>query len=436
MRVLLSPGESELASALRDGLTGHEAVVDVDPEIGAESGVRTVDAGFDAVVLAGLPDADGPADPSAVLDRATRLAYDLLNAAAESGVRRCVYLSSLRLLAGYGAHHTVTEGWRPLPPSGDPALIGCHLGEQIGEAQQTQLLAGMGQQADPNADRPDLRGNLVDAGADAPLVEHEGQREASDAPCQGAPGIPRGGARVKVLIVGGNGSMGPRAIAALQGRHELRVTDINAAPAGFAHEYRQLDAGDHDGVIDAAEGMDAIVNLSVLREDRVQAFEVNLQGNYNLAVAAVRPGIRRIVNTGPHYQVAGPSYDEFDFGLHPDMPPQPGTLLYALTKALGHEVLRVFSEQHDLYVQTLLFYLMRHPTKAGRLDDHEKGGVGRDMIPPYIVAWPDTGLAVRETYFVFPTIPHGKYRNDKLTRVLGWEPPHRLEHLWMRRMDR
>jgi nucleoside-diphosphate-sugar epimerase len=129
MRVLLSPGESDLAGTLRDGLTGHDAVLDVDPQIDAESGVRTVGAGFDAVVWAGLP--DGPADPSGALDRATRLAYDLLNAAAESGVRRCVYLSSLRLLADYPAHHTVTEGWRPLPPSDDAALLGCHLGEQI-----------------------------------------------------------------------------------------------------------------------------------------------------------------------------------------------------------------------------------------------------------------------------------------------------------------
>lgn len=133
MRVLLSPGESDLARALRDGLAGHEAVLDVDPEIDAESSVRTVEDGFDAVVLAGLPDedADGPTEASAALDRATRLAYDLLNAAAESGVGRCVYLSSLRLMAGYGEYHTVTEGWRPLPPSDDPALIGCHLGEQI-----------------------------------------------------------------------------------------------------------------------------------------------------------------------------------------------------------------------------------------------------------------------------------------------------------------
>lgn len=131
MRVLLSPAESELARALRDGLTGHEAVLDVDPEIDPESGACTVADGFDAVVLAGLPDAEGPVEATPVLDRATRLAYDLFSAAAESGVGRCVYLSSLRLLAGYGEHHTVTEVWRPLPPSDDAALIGCHLGEQI-----------------------------------------------------------------------------------------------------------------------------------------------------------------------------------------------------------------------------------------------------------------------------------------------------------------
>lgn len=133
MRVLLSPGESDLPRVLRDGLTGHEAVLDVDPEIDPESGGRIAGAGFDAVVWTGLPDGDpdGPADPSAALDRATRLEYDLLSAAAESGVQRCVYLSSLRLLADYAAHYTVTEGWRPLPPCDDPALIGCHLGEQI-----------------------------------------------------------------------------------------------------------------------------------------------------------------------------------------------------------------------------------------------------------------------------------------------------------------
>ena len=171
--------------------------------------------------------------------------------------------------------------------------------------------------------------------------------------------------------------------------------------------------------------MDAIVNLSVLREDRVQAFEVNVQGNYNLAAAAVRHGIRRIVNTGPHYQLAGQQYEEWDFDLNPDMPPQPGTRLYALTKALGQEVLRVFSERHDLYVQTLLFMGMLYPG-AWLWNRHQPGAkavLGQDLANAFVIAWPDTGTAVRaalevelarlpsrcETYFTFARTPHRKW---------------------------
>ena len=171
MRVLLSPGESELARTLSDRLTGHDAVLDVEPEIDPESGARTLAAGFDAVVRAGLPDggSDVPDDPSAVLDRATRLAYDLLCAAAESGVRRCVYLSSLRLLAGYPAHHTVTEGWRPLPPSDDAALLGCHLGEQIAlefarERRMEVITVRLGYPVVPGS-----RSSLTDAHGDAAI---------------------------------------------------------------------------------------------------------------------------------------------------------------------------------------------------------------------------------------------------------------------------
>ena len=37
-----------------------------------------------------------------------------------------------------------------------------------------------------------------------------------------------------------------------------------------------------------------------------------------------------------------------------------------------------------------------------------------------------------ESYFVFPRLPHDKYRNDKIERVLGWRAQHQLEYLWQR----
>ena len=252
---------------------------------------------------------------------------------------------------------------------------------------------------------------------------------------------------MNVLILGGCGSMGPHVVSALEGRHRLLVTDVAEAPEGMRHEYRRLDAGDSEGVMTAAAGMDAIVNLSVSRSDRRTAFEVNVSGNYNLTRAANAHGIRRIVNTGPYYQVSGPQSDEWDHLLSPDDPPQPGTRLYALTKALGQEILRVWCSHHDVFVQTLLFYLMRDaaPTAKPPTDPNDPGAPGMDMVP-FTVAWPDTGTAVRaalevelaklpsrcETYFVSARLPHGKYRNDKIERVLGWRAQYALEYLWQR----
>ena len=246
---------------------------------------------------------------------------------------------------------------------------------------------------------------------------------------------------MKVLILGGNGMLGPWVVKALEGRHEMRVTDITEKPEGLRHEYVRLSADDLNGVVRAAEGVDCIVNLSVLREDRRLAFDVSTRGNYNMMVAARTHGVRRVINTGPHYQLAGPQYEEWDHDLNPDMPPAPGTRLYAHSKALGQEIVRVFAERHGITALTLLYYNMKHTWNLGGpeqvLDSH-------DDMTPYSTAWPDCGTAIRcavdvaeerlpsncETFFVFPDIPHRKFRNDKITRVLGWRPRYHIEALW------
>lgn len=252
---------------------------------------------------------------------------------------------------------------------------------------------------------------------------------------------------MKVLILGGNGMLGPWVIKALNGRHELRVTDINDRPDDFAHDYVKLSTDDLDGVVSAADGMDCIVNLSVLREDRKLAFDVSTRGNYNMMVAARTHGIRRVINTGPHYQLAGPQYEEWDHDLNPDMPPAPGTRLYAHTKALGQEICRVFAERHDIYVLTLLYYNMKHTWNLG---GPEQDPAYHDDMTPYSTAWPDCGTAIRcaveapdvklpsraETFFVFPDIPHRKFVNDKIKRILGWEPRYHVEALWNKPMRR
>ena len=96
-----------------------------------EAGPATDDlvAGIDAVVHFGYPHADGQAND--LIDHATRRTYNLLLAGAAAGVERCIYVSTLRLLAALPPHFTVTEQWRSRTPSGDPALLACHLGEIV-----------------------------------------------------------------------------------------------------------------------------------------------------------------------------------------------------------------------------------------------------------------------------------------------------------------
>ena len=237
---------------------------------------------------------------------------------------------------------------------------------------------------------------------------------------------------MKVAIYGANGAMGPHVIKALEGEHELRLSDVNDLE-GSPHEYRKIDVADLDAVVDAAEGMDAIINLSVLRDHRKIAFDVSMRGCYNVMTAAVTHGVRRVINTGPHFTLAGATYERFDYDIGPDIPAQPGTNLYALTKSLGHEICRVFTRNHDVYVVGLFFYNFRP----------EGSQVGQDLTP-YSLTWEDTGrsfasaLAVDldtlpsrwESFFVFTDLPHHKFSNEKAKRILGWQPTRDLREFW------
>ncbi len=246
---------------------------------------------------------------------------------------------------------------------------------------------------------------------------------------------------MKVLVLGANGMMGPWVVRALAGRHDLLLTDVNEPPDGLSHEYRRMSAAEPKAVLDAARGMDAIINLSVVRWDRAQAFSVSTIGCYNMMAAAVRHGIRRIVNTGPFSQVAGPEYTRWDWGVGPGVPSRPGTALYLISKHLGQEVCRIFAERHDLYVQTLLFCNLKD---TGRLKGPEGPPEYHNDLFPFVTAWPDTGTAVRaalevelaalpsrnEAYFVGTDVPHGQFDFSKMQVVLGWRPRYHIEAMW------
>ena len=101
---------------------------------------------------------------------------------------------------------------------------------------------------------------------------------------------------MRVLLLGANGYMGPHLIKVLEKSYQLRITDI--MPIKSEHETMVVDVTDLGQVMEATEGMDAIINCSVLRHDRKLAFDVSARGTYNIMRSAVDRNIQRIIQTG------------------------------------------------------------------------------------------------------------------------------------------
>ncbi|HEX2036509.1 MAG TPA: NAD(P)-dependent oxidoreductase [Chloroflexota bacterium] len=258
-----------------------------------------------------------------------------------------------------------------------------------------------------------------------------------------------------VVVFGAGGPLASATARVLAASYRLRLTDLRplaeiaaegkpqspGAPLpqvfGPPHETRQVDVTDLEQVMRACEGMDAIVNCTVVRPHPVAAFLVNFLGAYNVMRAAVAHQIRRVVHTGPQLvAMDGPTGYWWDFDVPDDAPPRPGSGLYGHTKYLGQETVRLFAETYDLQVPVLLYSIFVNPETASP----QAGGVF-----PMTVSWEDAARAMHraletpdlpspfEIFHILTDLPHGKYSNLKARRILGWQPRDSLAHLWARR---
>ena len=258
-----------------------------------------------------------------------------------------------------------------------------------------------------------------------------------------------------IAIFGAGGPVGAAAARALRDHYPLRLTDVRPIAEIIAegkpqspgaplpellpapHECRVVDVTDYAQVREAARGMEALINCTVIRQVLAPAFQVNLIGAYHVARAAAELGIRRIIHTGPWHTHLGHNADYWwDFDVPEDAPLRPGGDLYALSKFLGGEVMRVFAERHGLEVLTFLFCDFRPGDGRTR---SRGGGCG-----PFVVSWEDAGEAFLyglraaalprpcEPFFIGAPTPHHKFPPLKARRLLGWEARDRLERLWSR----
>ncbi len=90
---------------------------------------------------------------------------------------------------------------------------------------------------------------------------------------------------MKILILGAASRLGPHVTEALEANHELVLTDIIDVKS--KHQAFRLDISSQEEMTAAMEGVDAVINCTVERRDRKQAFDVNTLGCYNMMRAAV-----------------------------------------------------------------------------------------------------------------------------------------------------
>jgi nucleoside-diphosphate-sugar epimerase len=371
-----------------------------------------------------------------------------MQAAHEAGVRQVVAASSLALFDCFSPSMRVAPSWRPRP---QPRLsdLCAYLAEmltreaiRIGTLRATCVRLGEVRNEQMNWE--DL---LASPQSENWTVLHMGKRPAPKIMLAQA-NLPARAIK-KVLLLGAGGPIGASTVRTMQDSFVLRLGEIKpydelvataqpqspGAPLPFMpslpHETQVVDVTNPDDVMRACEGMDAIVNLTVMRHDKVQAWRVNAIGAWNVMQAALAHGIRRVVHTGP-WQIGrtdGAGY-HWDYEVVDDVPPRPGGPkfgMYLASKLIGQEIVRVFAEFYGFSVPSLLFCGFVSPNMP--LTEY----MGPDLWP-FSCSWMDTARAIKaavqvetlpspyEVMHINADLPHGVYPNAKAKRLLNWRP--------------
>ena len=140
MNILITGGSTRISRLIATGLSAQHSVTLTDrvPVQGLDNFVlcdldhaaatNDLVRGMDVVIHSGQVDAGLPV--SEQLDGGMRCVYNLVRAAAEEGVPRVVFLSSLSVMGRYDEEYAVTERWLPAPTTESDVLC-FHLGEFI-----------------------------------------------------------------------------------------------------------------------------------------------------------------------------------------------------------------------------------------------------------------------------------------------------------------
>jgi uronate dehydrogenase len=153
-------------------------------------------------------------------------------------------------------------------------------------------------------------------------------------------------AKLKVLVTGTQGRVGPQLTAPWRERYDLRTFDLKADlddPTAF-----QGDLQDVEVLKRAMEGVDVVVHLAATADEAPFIEDLvpnNIIGLHNTFQAALEAGVRRMVFASTVQAMSnGLSQRENVSALDP---PRPSSL-YGTTKAYGEVLGRYYHDKHGL----------------------------------------------------------------------------------------
>ncbi len=223
-----------------------------------------------------------------------------------------------------------------------------------------------------------------------------------------------------VLLLGASGLIAPHIIPGLETEYNLKLADIKPHPDGVPVD--MVDVREYDQVLEAMQGMDAVMNFTVLRHDDTLSFQVNTWGAYNVMKAVAETGIKKVIHSGPAQTL---DWYTHDMEIPVDAPHAPTTDYYFITKHLSNEIVKSFARVHQIHTVCYLFQgLTARPTEP----------VTKRSVRDFLIIYDDLvhackqGLeleSVPDYYQEFNLHSHygpNKYSLEKAERMLGYRP--------------
>ena len=153
-----------------------------------------------------------------------------------------------------------------------------------------------------------------------------------------------------VLFTGGDGQLGTMFLRHRGHRHTLRLTYLNEPFEAPGHEVVQLDVTDFDAVLQAMEGVSAVVHFAADSAGRgpwESMLPNNIVGAYNVFEAARQAAVPRLVYASSNH-AAGFAVKEGSV-IGPDAPIRPDSI-YGVTKCFGEALGRFYHDVHGMRV--------------------------------------------------------------------------------------